>query len=194
VTAKGRRLRFLALSGSLRSASTNTALLEATRLLAPPHIDVTLFRGLAALPLFNPDHDHGERPLPPAAAGLRAEVGASDALLIACPEYAHGVPGSFKNALDWLVGGPEFPGKPVALFQGTTRGSHVRASLEDILATMSGRIVSDACLAIHLVGQVTTAEDLAADGALAPMIRKALLSLGQAVGSGPVPKPTEAAD
>ena len=64
------------------------------------------------LPHFNPDDDHD--PLPHAVADLRARIGAADAVLICTPEYAGALPGTFKNLLDWSVGGPEMYGKPVA--------------------------------------------------------------------------------
>jgi len=102
--------RVLCLSGSLRRRSGNTALLLAARQLAPNTLALDMYDGLGQLPLFNPDDEVD--PLPASVQALRAAVGTSDALLIACPEYAHGIPGAFKNLLDWLVGSLEFPGKP----------------------------------------------------------------------------------
>lgn len=99
-------IRLLALSGSLRARSSNGALLEAAALLAPAGMRIEPFAGIGALPHFNPDLEAGA--LPDAVRALRERVGAADGLLISCPEYARGIPGSFKNALDWLVGGPEF--------------------------------------------------------------------------------------
>src|SRR5882762_1143612 len=94
-------LRVLALSGSLRAKSINTAVLSAVQSLAPAGLGVTLHRGLGDLPHFNPDLDTAT---PPAAvAAWREAVNAADVLLICTPEYAHGVPGALKNALDWLV-------------------------------------------------------------------------------------------
>ena len=88
--------QLLAISGSLRKASGNTALLRATRDCAPPRVTVTLYEGLGQLPIFNPDLDAQ----PPAAVqALRERIARSDGLLIASPEYAHGVTGAIKNAL-----------------------------------------------------------------------------------------------
>ena len=70
---------------------------------------------LAKLPPFNPDDDIEDKPKPEPVATLRALVDASDALVIAAPEYAHGLPGALKNALDWLVASETFAGKPTAL-------------------------------------------------------------------------------
>src|SRR5690349_13087893 len=111
-------MRILALSGSLRAASLNTALLRAAMALAPEGTEIILFDGLRVLPLFNPDLEPVE---PAAVTELRAQVRASDGLLIASPEYAHGVTGTMKNALDWLVSGEEFVDKPVALLNASQR-------------------------------------------------------------------------
>src|SRR5579859_7959390 len=97
----------MCLSGSLRRVSSNTAALLAACELAPAELSLTLYTGLGTLPLFNPDDESAH--LPASVQALREAVGQSDALLIACPEYAHGVPGAFKNLLDWLVGSLEFP-------------------------------------------------------------------------------------
>ncbi|MEP7184262.1 MAG: NAD(P)H-dependent oxidoreductase [Rhodanobacter sp.] len=84
---------------------------------------------------------------------LRQAVGQSDALLIACPEYAHGVPGAFKNLLDWLVGGLEFPGRPVALLNTSVRDSHhAQAALREVLITMSAVLIEPACITVPLSG------------------------------------------
>src|ERR1700733_14573780 len=94
--------RILAISGSLRRASTNTAALEALARLAPEGRNLRLYRAPPNLPPFNPDDDIEDKPKPKPVATLRALVDASDALVIAAPEYAHGLPGALKNALDWL--------------------------------------------------------------------------------------------
>jgi NAD(P)H-dependent FMN reductase len=98
-------LRILAISGSLRQGSSNTALLQAAIALLPEGVEMKLYAGLGDLPHFNPDLEPME---PPSVTDLRAQVKWSDGLVISSPEYAHGVPGVLKNALDWLVSGDEF--------------------------------------------------------------------------------------
>src|ERR1700750_2823244 len=94
-------MKVLAVSGSLRAASINSALCRAAARLSPPGMHVDVFCGLGDLPLFNPDLET----LPPdAVQSFRSAVGHADALFIASPEYAHGISGAMKNALDWLVG------------------------------------------------------------------------------------------
>ncbi len=172
-------MRLLALSGSLRRASTNTAALEALRRLAPAGVEIALYRDLAALPHFNPDDD-GETP-PQAVVSLREQVGSSDGLLIAAPEYAHGVPGVLKNALDWLVASLEFPGKPVALINTAPRAHHAQSALREILATMSARLVPEAFVVLPLTGQDVDGARIAANPGLAQALRAGLDCLIDAI-------------
>ncbi|WP_243368954.1 NADPH-dependent FMN reductase [Microvirga solisilvae] len=141
-------LHLLALSGSLRAGSFNTAALRMLQQFAPEGVAVELYEGVGALPHFNPDVEMSA--LPDSVADLRRQVAAADGLVIACPEYAHGIPGSFKNALDWLVGCESFPGKPVMLVNTAPRASHAQAQLVEVLTTMSARIVHEAGLTVDL--------------------------------------------
>jgi NAD(P)H-dependent FMN reductase len=110
--------------------------------------------------------------MPAPVRALREQVASSDALLIASPEYAHGVTGVLKNALDWLVSFPPFVDKRVAIFNASPRSVHADAALREILTTMSADIVSDACLALPLRGTGPTVESIVA--AHGPAIRAAL--------------------
>ena len=153
--------RVLCLSGSLRRMSANTAALTAAANLAQSGLVLTLYPDLGRLPPFNPDDE--VEPLPPVVRTLREAVGASDALLIACPEYAHGVPGVFKNLLDWLVGSLEFPGRPVLLLNASARGSyHAQQALAEILHTMSARLLSAQPFPVALPGAGCTVEQVLA--------------------------------
>jgi NAD(P)H-dependent FMN reductase len=111
-------MKILALCGSLRRVSMNAALLRATARLAPAGMQVRIFDGLGELPLFNPDL---EARLPAAVGRLHGAILDCEALLIASPEYAHGVTGVLKNALDWLVSFEGFVGKPVVIFNASPR-------------------------------------------------------------------------
>lgn len=168
--------RVLCLSGSLRRVSSNTAVLRAAQQFAPPPLALTVYEGLGALPLFNPD-DEGEH-LPVSVQELRTAVGHSDALLIACPEYAHGVPGAFKNLLDWLVGSLEFPEKPVLLINASARGSHhAQDALCEILRTMSARLLSPEPLTVLLPGGGCSTEQVLASPERCLELRTALACL-----------------
>jgi NAD(P)H-dependent FMN reductase len=142
-------VKILALCGSLRRISMNAALLRATARLAPAGMNVQVFEGMGALPLFNPDL---EADPPPSVTRLYGAIQACDALLIASPEYAHGVTAVLKNALDWLVGFEAFVGKPVIIFNASPRSMHADAALREILTTMSADILEPACLALPLRG------------------------------------------
>ena len=159
MTATARRV--LCLCGSLRRVSSNTAALEAMRQLAPPTLELELYRGLGTLPLFNPDDEAAT--VPASVLALREAVGRADALLIACPEYAHGVPGAFKNLLDWLVGSVEFPGKPVLLLNTAARGSyHAQEALAETLVTMSAQLLAAQPVPVALPGVGCTAAQVLA--------------------------------
>jgi NAD(P)H-dependent FMN reductase len=172
-------IALLALSGSLRAGSSNTLLLDAAALLAPPGLHVTPYDGIGALPHFNPDLD-GEHP-PQAVLELRRRVGVADGLLISCPEYARGIPGSFKNALDWLVGSSEFPGKKVALFNASPRANEAQAALRLVLTTMSAEIVEAASITLPLLGSKLDAAAMAKEPQLATPIAAALTAFARAV-------------
>ena len=165
-------IRLLAVCGSLRAASTNKALLEAAARLVPYGMIIDHYDGLAGLPHFNPDLDAATPP--PAVALWRGEIGISEGLIISAPEYARGVPGSLKNALDWLVSSEVFPGKPVAFFHASERGVAMQAALRLTLETMSARLVDVASITVPLMGKQTDAAALVADPGIAEKIRGAL--------------------
>jgi NAD(P)H-dependent FMN reductase len=151
--------------------------LRAAATLAPDDVTVALFDGLADLPHFNPDLDQDGSVPPPSVAKLRAEVAAADALLICSPEYAHGVPGSLKNALDWLVSGSEIPYKPVGVLNVSSRSVHANASLIETLRTMSTVVVPDASITLPLDGRRLDAAAIAATPELADPLRAAVAAL-----------------
>src|SRR5260221_261149 len=109
----------VAISGSLRSKSTNVSLLRAAARVAPEGMKVVSYDGIAPLPHFNPDLDLEGANAPPAVAAWRTLLGSAQGMVISSPEYAHGVPGSLKNALDWIVSSYEFSGKPVVLINAS---------------------------------------------------------------------------
>jgi len=165
-------MRLLAISGSLRAVSTNTALLQAAQLLAPEGVEIELYDGLARLPHFNPDLD--VEPAPPEVSAWRDKVRVADGLLISSPEYARGIPGSFKNALDWLVSYDGFPDKPVAFFHASERAVASQAAMRLVFETMSARVVEEATITIPLLGKQADAAAIAADPQMSAKIRAAL--------------------
>jgi chromate reductase, NAD(P)H dehydrogenase (quinone) len=172
-----RALDLFAISGSLRGASSNTSALRALAALAPAGVTVEVYDGLGELPHFNPDLDReGDTP-PPLVAALRDRIARADAVVLCSPEYAHGVPGSLKNALDWLVSSTEFPGKPVALLDISPISVHVRAALVETLTTMSARMIDDPRLTVPLPRNRLDAAAMCADAATATALGAALAAI-----------------
>lgn len=144
-------MHLLGLSGSLRKVSTNTALLRALAANAPDGVTLEISDLIGTLPIFNPD-DEGER-TPAAVEALGRSIREADGLVISCPEYAHGIPGGIKNALDWMVSRDEIPGKPVMLVRASTRSDFALDALREVLRTMSLNLVPEIGYAVHLIGK-----------------------------------------
>lgn len=143
------QLQILSLSGSQRAKSWSTALLLATKALAPRGVDIQIYEGHRAWSPFNPDLDVDP---PKAVQQLRDLIDVADAILIASPEYAHGVTGTIKNPLDWLVSHPGFADKPVAVFNPSYQSGHADAALKEILRTMAADLIPNACIRIPVIG------------------------------------------
>lgn len=143
-------MKFLAISGSLRAQSTNRSLLLALQQHAPADLEFEIYPDLSALPFFNPDHDT-ETP-PESVRQFRHALKLAQVIVISTPEYAHGIPGVLKNALDWLVRDPDFAGKRIGLIYGSaTEGSHAHQSLMEILKTMSAIVPDNGILSVPSV-------------------------------------------
>jgi chromate reductase len=147
-------MRILAISGSLRVSSTNTILVRAITRLVPENMEITLYEGLADLPHFSPDLDGDE---PPAAVHtLRKLLQEADGVLICTPEYAFGVPGVLKNALDWTVSSGEFSGKPVVAISASplwSGGDKAHASLLLTLTALGANVPEKGKLMIPTVNK-----------------------------------------
>ncbi len=171
-------MRIVAISGSLRAASSNAAVLRAAAMLAPPDVQISLYTGLGELPHFNPDLDD----TPGAAVERwRTLLRAADGLLISSPEYAHGVVGSLKNALDWVVGSGELEHKPVGLINASPRATHAQAALHETLTIMSAALVPAACVALPVSGRDLDVAGILADPELATGLRAAVEALVAAI-------------
>ncbi|MCA9517918.1 MAG: NAD(P)H-dependent oxidoreductase [Myxococcales bacterium] len=180
--------RLLAISGSLRRASSNTAVLEAAAALAPPGVEVELYRHLGDLPLFDPD----EPGCPPAVARLRERLAACDGLLVASPEYMHSVSAALKNALEWLTASGDLMDLPTAALNASNRAHRAYDNLLDVLATMDARLVDGACVTVPLTTNAVTADRVAADEALAGPLRASLAAIAAAIAERPRARDTVA--
>lgn len=177
-------MNVVAISGSLRAKSTNTSLLRAAKNVAPAGMDVVFYEGLAGLPHFNPDHDTGNEPVHPAVAELRATLAAAQGFVISSPEYAHGVPGSLKNALDWVVSSAELSHKPIVLINASgTGGEKVNALLTDTLEVMEGVVLQEASILTPFARQKLDADGNVTDPEFVERLRASMAALARAIAS-----------
>lgn len=127
--------KILAISGSLRAESSNTAILNAMIPLAPKGFSITLFNEMREIPLFSPELDHDTPP--DSVRLLRQSLKTADAVIICTPEYAFGMPGALKNALDWCVSSGEFDQKPILAISASPLVSGGDKALASLLLTLT---------------------------------------------------------
>ena len=173
-------MKFIGISGSLRTASVSAALLRTAATLTPGYVTLVIYDGLGDLPHFNPELD--KEPVPPAVSDLRSQLNSSAGVIISTPEYAHGVPGALKNALDWLVASGELYEKPVALFSPSPYGRFAHASLIETLTVMMVRLIPDAFVNVSApLGMGDGELDTAANAGLSTRIERALAVFAKAI-------------
>jgi len=175
-------MQILAISGSLRAISSNTALLKAAAALAPEGVQIKIYERLGDLPPFNPDRD-GDGVFE-VVDDFRRRLKAADGVIFSSPEYAHGVPGVLKNALDWVVGSSELVDKPVAMFNASPRGTFAQASLTETLTVMSARMVAVAGVTLHHLGKPLAAEQIVEDAAMSRTVRTGIENFRRAISLG----------
>jgi NAD(P)H-dependent FMN reductase len=176
------RTSILLVSGSTRGGSANTAALRTMQAVAPRAVTAELYGGLSELPAFNPDDDR--EPLPAAAAQLRQAIARADAVVFCTPEYAGSLPGSFKNLLDWTVGGGEMYGKPVAWINVAVpgRGAGAEESLASVLGYVGAAVIEKACRRITLPRQAIGADGLVGDPGFRDEVVRVMDDIVAAVG------------
>lgn len=173
-----RHYQILAISGSLRAASLNSAVLRVAASLSPQEAHIRIYQGLAHLPHFNPDLEGREAA---SVLDLRRQLQYADGVLIACPEYAHGLPGTFKNALDWVVASGEFVNKPVALINLFERSTWAPALLKETLSMMTAKVVEPASMTLQLESNKVGEDYIKSDAKIAEALRSSLAALVQAI-------------
>ena len=158
--------KILAISGSLRASSSNTNILRVLIGLAPEDTQIEIYDGIGDLPHFNPELDREGVLL--SVQNWRSHLTEADAVVFCTPEYAHGVPGVLKNALDWIVSSGEFMHKPTAVISASPSmdgGEKANASLVQTLRVMMADIKEESILCISGVsaklnqsGEITDVE------------------------------------
>lgn len=157
-------LTIFAISGSLRPQSSNGTILRFLATAVPPGTTFHIYPDLGALPHFMPGED-----APPVVEDFRQQIRAADAVLFCTPEYAHGMPGVLKNALDWTVSSGDFYEKPVAVITASSQGQHGHASLLQTLQVLTAQLIPDASLIISFIRSKIDAE-----GRIAPEVQEPL--------------------
>ncbi|MEK3723204.1 NADPH-dependent FMN reductase [Paenibacillus sp. FSL H8-0034] len=177
----GNTLRILAISGSLREKSSNTALMKAIIALSSRDIQFTIYGGLGDLPHFNPDLDLDDGPF--SVQELRLQLKEADGVLICTPEYGNGVPGVLKNALDWLVSSGEFMNKPTAVISASPTpmgGDKAHASLLLTLNMINAEIIEGGTMMIPHITLKLNKEGVITDSDTKQRLLAVLKALEQA--------------
>jgi len=172
----------LAISGSLRRKSSNASVLQAASQLGAERFHFTFYNGLDTLPHFNPELDGDGDEAPEPVRAWRAQLRAADGVIICTPEYANGVPGSLKNALDWIVSSGEFLDKPTAVISASPNplgGDKAHASLLLTLKMLTASIAEGATLRIPMVSKKLNAEGEVTDEATLGALKQVLHVLEQ---------------
>jgi chromate reductase, NAD(P)H dehydrogenase (quinone) len=175
-------MKILAVSGSLRPQSSNTAILQAVVELASDAIDVHIYDGISHLPHFNPDLDRDEALV--SVLNWRRQLQNADGVVFCTPEYAHGVPGVLKNALDWIVSSGEFMHKPTAVISASpsfTGGDKANASLVQTLQVMMADITAGSILCIPAISDKFNPEGKLTDPAISVALRSLLDTLAHLI-------------
>ncbi len=140
--------RIVAICGSTRHSSTNHNLIKAIIELAKDKLEIKILEGLSDIPHFNPDNETDNAH--PTVANFRKQLKEADGILICTPEYAMGIPGTLKNAIDWTVSSCEFSHKPVALITASSVGQKGHASLLETLKIIESNITDETQLLISV--------------------------------------------
>jgi chromate reductase len=171
---KETRKKITAICGSTRQNSSNLNLIKAIVELTKDQLEVTIFKSIAEIPHFNPDLDT-ENP-PKEVTDFRKQLKRSEGILICTPEYAMGVPGTLKNAIDWTVSSCEFSHKPVALITASSSGQKGHISLLETLKIIESNIPDDSQLLISFI-KTKVKEDKITDTETLKQVKRLIASL-----------------
>jgi chromate reductase, NAD(P)H dehydrogenase (quinone) len=139
--------KIAAICGSTRASSTNLNLIKAIVELTKDRFEITIFEGIGELPHFNPDNNNEN--ISAKVIAFRQLISTADAVIICTPEYAHGIPGSLKNAIDWTVSTNEFSQKPVALITASTEGTYAHKAMLETLRVIEAKNIDKQNLLIQ---------------------------------------------
>ena len=169
------RKKILAISGSTRLSSSNLLLIKAVIDLSADDLDIKIFQGLSEIPHFNPDLDKDNPP--DNVIEFRRQLKEADGILICTPEYAMGVPGTLKNAIDWTVSSGEFSHKPVALITASSVGQKGHLSLLETLKVIEADIPEESRLLIPFIQTKINSEGKITDVEILAQVKELISSL-----------------
>lgn len=173
------RKKILAICGSTRTNSTNHRLIKAIAELSKDIFNIELYDRITQLPQFNPDDDNEN--VSKEVPGFRQLLNKADGVIICTPKYAHGVPGSLKNAIDWTVGTSEFSQKPTMLLTASTDGKFGHQSLLETLQVIEAKNIQDLQLLISFASTKVNKENKISDITTLNEIKKLLERFEQTV-------------
>jgi len=169
-------IKLLAISGSLRANSSNNAIIKAVGAMAPAGVAFNVYTGLAAIPPFDDSQEPG-----PAVVDFRRQLQEADGIFICTPEYAFGVSGVLKNALDWTVSSGELVNKPLALVTAATGGEKAHAALLLTFKALSSAIPEGGELVISYVRSKLDANGAVSDPATALQLQQVMDALVESI-------------
>ncbi|MGN6397032.1 MAG: NADPH-dependent FMN reductase [Mucilaginibacter sp.] len=141
--------QIFAIPGSLRSGSSNHNILNFLRKLSPASVNFAICDELATIPPFDPGNDNDTPP--ESVTEFRDLIAEANGIIICTPEYAFGIPGQLKNALDWTVSSGSFSGKPTALITASTSGENAHTALLKVLGAIDANLSDDTTLLISYI-------------------------------------------
>jgi chromate reductase len=168
-------MKILAVSGSLGRKSSNTELLRAARQLCVGDAEVVIYQGLRDIAPFDPDLEDHDAPQP--VKDFRELIRSADGVVISSPEYAHGVSGVLKNALDWTVSTGDFYDKPVAVLNASPRATIALEAMKENLRTMGSKLLDEASITVSVMSRRLDANEIATDAEIAAAVRGAMAAL-----------------
>ena len=140
-----KRIRILVVPGSLRQGSSNHKIINQLASVIPANIEFNIYNDLGKLPHF--DGEEGYE----AVDQWKRKIGEVDGVFICTPEYAFGIPGTLKNALDWTVSSGDLYEKPVALITASSAGDKGHAALLNVLNALGAKMNNDTKLLVPLI-------------------------------------------
>jgi chromate reductase len=164
-----------AIPGSLRAGSSNHSILKIIGDMLPGDINYQIYDGLSSIPPFDPGLDNNTPPQ--TVTALRNLITNADAVIICTPEYAYGVPGQLKNAIDWMVSSGSFSGKLTALITASTGGENAHTALLKILGAVDAIVPEEATLLISYIRSKMNTEGIITDKETAEGIQQLVVEL-----------------